>query len=415
MNYNKNFEKYYNELFQLNYYLSDNNLPFDYRYGAIVGKYSEKDKELIDIISHEYSDHEIVSAVKNNISSEISKHKNKVNPDYIDDFKIESYEKQLVLLENMNLNEWIKEYFIVNFKVLNFHIEPKHIRGLCYVYYDYLNFQNEIKSIYNPDICNLKEIYLTKNRKDSQFQKYGLVEMDDNCEMMAIDPPRFYDKSINKTIHLVNVPKELLEIFINMRINNLYNRISLRGSNVCTDILDGKNDLESVMEAMEFGIPFSIENFENMSLTRLYSKDYNDALWIKIDETDMTFEELCRNEDNYNDSIITQVVHLQYKKDNANIIITHIDHEFIFYTPDEYALRKRNASIKGTDLKRLKSFKIDDAKIPVDYICNRHINIYNLEKPESHHEGVPFLIFVLKSYFKHKDLIDEYFVGLLSK
>lgn len=415
MNYNKNFEKYYNELLQLNYYLSDNNLPFNYCYGAIIGKYSEKDKDLIDIISYEYSDHEIISAVKNNISSEISKHKNKVNPDYIDDFKIESYEKQLVLLENMNLNEWIKEYFIVNFEVLNFHIEPKHIRGLCYVYYDYLNFQNEIKSIYNPDICNLKEIYLAKNRKYSQFQKYGLVEMDDNCEMMAIDPPRFYDKSINKTIHLVNVPKELLEIFINMRINNLYNRISLRGSNVCTDIFDGKNDLESVMEAMEFGIPFSIENFENMSLTRLYSKDYNDALWIKIDETDMTFEELCINEANYNDSIITQVVHLQYKKDNTNIIITHIDHEFIFYTPEEYALRKGNASIKGTDLKRLKSFKIDDAKIPFDYICNRDINLYSLEKPESRHERVPFLIFVLKSYFKHKDLIDEYFVGLLSE
>ena len=129
----------------------------------------------------------------------------------------------------------------------------------------------------------------------------------------------------------------------------------------------------------------------------------------------MTFEELCRNEDNYNDSIITQVVHLQYKKDNANITITHIDHEFVFYSSDEYALRKANSSVKGTKIKRLKSFKIDDAKIPINYICNRDINIYNLRKPEFHHERVPFLIFVIKSYFKHKDLIDEYFAGLLSK
>ena len=50
------------------------------------------------------------------------------------------------------------------------------------------------------------------------------------------------------------------------------------------------------MEAMEFGIPFSTKNFKNISLTRLHSKDYDDALWIKIDETDMTFEEenMCR-------------------------------------------------------------------------------------------------------------------------
>ena len=129
----------------------------------------------------------------------------------------------------------------------------------------------------------------------------------------------------------------------------------------------------------------------------------------------MTFEELCRNEENYNDSIITQVVHLQYKKDNENTTITHIDHEFIFYTPEEYALRKGNASIKGTNLKRLKSFKIDNAKIPIDYICDRDINIYNSEKPETRHERVPFLVFVLKSYFKHKELIDEYFVALLSQ
>ena len=55
---------------------------------------------------------------------------------------------------------------------------------------------------------------------------------------------------------------------------------------------------------------------------------------------------------------------MQYIKDGDETYITHLDHEFIFYTVDEYEARINNVHQKGTVRPRMKSFKIDNAKIP---------------------------------------------------
>ena len=67
---------------------------------------------------------------------------------------------------------------------------------------------------------------------------------------------------------------------------------------------------------------------------KLYSKNYDDQLWINIDieRKSITFEEFMSNFIIYKDSIVTQVIHAEYNNINDVLCITHIDHEFIFYT-----------------------------------------------------------------------------------
>ena len=105
------------------------------------------------------------------------------------------------------------------------------------------------------------------------------------------------------------------------------------------------------------------------------------------------------------DAIVTQMIHMQIE----GIFITHLDHEYIFYDLDEYEKRLTNYRIKGQAQKRIKTFKIDRSRIPLDYSCNiLRINENGREKIV-----VPFIYFVLNAYFEHKDLLSEYFQKIL--
>lgn len=151
-------------------------------------------------------------------------------------------------------------------------------------------------------------------------------------------------------------------------------------------------------------------------MTKLYSKSYNDCLWVKSDNANITFEELCDTTTSFSTALVTQVIHLKYKIIDDHIVITHIDHEFVFYSQEDYLKRMNNSDIKGNEYQKLKSFKIDGAEIPFDIMCKHTFNMHT-DKPDEFDrvtESIPFIVFVLKSYFKHFDLIDEYFTDLLN-
>ena len=147
-------------------------------------------------------------------------------------------------------------------------------------------------------------------------------------------------------------------------------------------------------------------------MTKLYSKNFQDCLWVTIDNNNITFEELCDDFDVYKDMITTQVIHLQYIQTDNNTIITHLDHEYIFYNENEYQERLKKPYKKGNAAHRIKSFKIDKSCIPFTTPCvvqckdNDSDNILSVE--------VPFIYFILDSYFKHKDLLSEYFQNILA-
>ena len=59
----------------------------------------------------------------------------------------------------------------------------------------------------------------------------------------------------------------------------------------------------------------------------------------------------------------------------------------------------------------MKSFKIDNSRIPFDYRCEvlrKDENGKDLPQKDEQ-----FLCYVLESYFKHKDLLKEYFQNIL--
>ena len=69
-----------------------------------------------------------------------------------------------------------------------------------------------------------------------------------------------------------------------------------------------------------------------------------------------------------------------------------MDHEYIFYSLEEYVKRLSDIKQKGNILKRIKTFKIDNSKIP-----------FILE------DGMNVLLFFLNEYFKSEKLLLEYF------
>ena len=66
-----------------------------------------------------------------------------------------------------------------------------------------------------------------------------------------------------------------------------------------------------------------------------------------------------------------------------------------------------NETQKGAAKARIKSFKIDNSRIPFDYRCE-------VWRKDQNGNDLPFqdeqfLCYVLECYFKHKELLKEYF------
>lgn len=130
----------------------------------------------------------------------------------------------------------------------------------------------------------------------------------------------------------------------------------------------------------------------------------------KIDDSNIIFEELCENFLTYGDNIITQVVHVEYYCEDNEYYMKHIDHEYIFYSIDEYERRLKESAQKG--YKKIKTFKIDDSKIPLNYdVCTECRSVDGSLKKQK----VLLLHLILESYFQHVDLLDEYFSGIYNE
>ena len=149
-------------------------------------------------------------------------------------------------------------------------------------------------------------------------------------DLLPIAPPRIYDKTLNKTFFTKNVPLNLLKKISEMISKGIVKEFSVRLLN--EPGYNGRMYCEYIAEALERGKIFEFVNLKNYSISKLYSTEYEDCMWIAINPPNITFEELCKNFEVYNDMVVTQVVHLQYKIKRECTYITHLDHEYIFYT-----------------------------------------------------------------------------------
>lgn len=375
-----------------------------YSYGVVLGKFQEKDEATLNTLKKGVCDNALYKEIHAYLNYQIKKLGELDSPDIMQKLMLSSCKKQIAAISTISFSRWINEY-LPTIKPYLSSLSFDESKVLIFLYYAFENYNHIQKDKYNSDISHLSKIYQNVFDKQSQFYKYGIVPVDESRTLFPLDPPRLYDSSINKTFFTQNIPLHLLKRFMDLKNSGMIKDLSVRLTN--EPGYDGKMCFEHLEEALERGKQFDFVNLGSYSVNKLFSTEYENSLWIIIDPENITFEEMCKDFECYNDMIVTQVIHLQYKKLKDDFYITHLDHEYIFYTVEEYDKRNKNESQKGNASKRIKSFKIDNSQIPFDYMCE-------IIRKDEHGKDLPtekeqFLCYVLESYFKHKDLLNEYF------
>lgn len=289
---------------------------------------------------------------------------NSYNPGLLEDLMDESLERQLTFLQ------------------------------IYYEYDEYKRYRARVE-LFSDSIPELDTLYDCVFDKKSEYKKYDLIPIDEHRTLKVMNPTRIYDNQIDKTI-MLGCPKRLAEILCELLEKKLIGKMAFKGT---SEIYDGKYVFQYFYEEVERGRIFSYNLNSFDDVTKLYSQKYDDQLWIIKENKDIYFEELDEKFADFEESVITKMLHVEMKNDK---FIKHMDFEYIFYTIDEFDKRKQFANTEGTGKKRRKLFKIDDCKIPFDYKIE--MIKFNDDKIK-----VPFLYFVLSIYFEHKDILNEYF------
>lgn len=376
----------------------------DYANGIVLGKFREQDSLTLDVLKEGVTNQALYDEITINLEYNIKNLEEIENPDNRCKGELQSYKIQKGELSINSIDDWIDKN-CTWIQECGGGRDYSEMRVLIYLYYMFDNYNYQRKHPFCSEINELELIYENVLDKRSQFYKYGIISINGDRELIPIYPPRIYDRTMNKTFFTKNVPLNLLKKISIMMSCGIVKDFSVRLHNERG--YNGRIDCEYITEALERGKVFDFVNLGEYSISKLYSKEYENCMWVVIDSPNITFEELCKEFEIYNDMIVTQVIHLQYDVVGECAYITHLDHEYVFYTIDEYQDRINNATRKGTAKKRMKSFKIDNSRIPFGYRCEV------MKKDENGndlpHKDEQFLCYVLECYFKHKDLLKEYF------
>lgn len=307
-------------------------------------------------------------------------------------------------LVNFNGNEDLEENLMLGYKIITSEMnfgKYDHLRNE-YMYYEILKiiYNKYIEMSKNPKQKNIYD-YLKKYYRDKQidfnYDRYELISIKDDFELGISSPSRIHDKTNNLTIYNIEVCNTLHSIFEYL-LENYSLDLALKPNVVNFDY--GIRTEMSLKEEIERGVQFAFKNLDFPSITKLYSNSY-DNLWINIEtgkENQITFEEIVNDDDVEDDGefYITQIIHLKYLNKGGEYLITHIDHEYIFYDINEYEDRKNNPFQHGEGREKIKTFKIDNAEIP--FKDDKYFYLYE----------------ILSCKFKNLELLNEYFQNVIS-
>ena len=248
---------------------------------------------------------------------------------------------------------------------------------------------------------------LEKNYKyineDEQYIKYKLLKLNKNRDLVKPFPSVYPNYMKDSRCGYIPLSEQISTVvlekifFIKMKTNYIKD-LSVRPDLNKKPVKKNKILLK---DEKEFGRYFSFENLNKNFPTKLYSIN-KDTLWINISNNNITFEEIVSDFEIENDLIKTQVIHCEYFQEGEEFFISHLDHEYIFYSLDEYMKRENNINQKGNIRKREKTVKIDNSKIPFIFSLKEGIT----------EEKINILLFVLDGYFKNKELLKEYFQSI---
>ncbi|MBX9799512.1 MAG: hypothetical protein K2Y13_08640 [Burkholderiaceae bacterium] len=307
--------------------------------------------------------------------------------------------QQLIDSLGVHLDEYPGSLEVLNNSYKSIH----HADGAKYIKNNYVNYSighilyrkhQPIKG--RADMLNMKFSEIVKSeyekagidieKEDSQFSKYKLISLSENIQIFNDkDSQTIQDSRLDKYFW-IKVPRGLLASIESLIEQRMIAEIAFRVDYI-------SNSVPS-MEEREFGSPMKLDISSLPDLSKFYSTDnYNNNLWIQHDQgkQSLTFEELLEDFEVTAENIVTQVIHLEYISRDDEFFISHLDHEFIIYTIEQYEERMCNAGVKG--YRKVKTFKVDGSMIPFNLRVNGNI----------------FLIQVLDAYFNNRDLIQEYF------
>lgn len=372
-----------------------------YANGVIPGLYREHDNRLLSLISKSCDHNELVRLLKREVTDYETS-------DLAQMAKERGYYKSPAPIKEPLLN-WIADYnYCLAFPMCESKEElssadnPEQILSYVYIYLSYKYWKRALdkKNQYDFKQPNTEALYKNVFDKSSEFKSWGLIPIDEKRKLYSTDDPvRIYDSSLNKTI-FVNMPRPIAGILDELECKGYIKNLAVRSQD--SNIYEGENHIGVIQEALERGRIFSWNVGLLPAVTKLCTEEFNDdCLWIKSEGNELTFEELCEDFHDDGDNVVTQMIHLQYEG-NA---ISHLDHEYIFYDIESYTARKSDPKVKGKAKKRVKTLKIDNSAIPMDYSCKMY--------KDDNEISVPFIFFVLTNYFEHKDLLDEYFQKII--
>lgn len=225
------------------------------------------------------------------------------------------------------------------------------------------------------------------------FSKYGLIEYNKNNFRINNDKDSrtlIYKQDKNNKFLWLNVNKQVIYALESLYDTGKIGRLAFKITHI--------TELIPLMEDLEQGHVFKLNLDKLPQITSLYDHvNYDNKLQVKFDKERLSliFEELEDDFKLVDEFIKTQVIHMQFILQNDEYVINHLDHEYIYYTLEEYEERKINPMVKG---KKIKTFKIDDAHIPLTYKIN----------------DIFFIYFILDNYFSNKELLREYFNELIA-
>ncbi|MGJ0288863.1 hypothetical protein NG749_00765 [Aliarcobacter cryaerophilus] len=245
----------------------------------------------------------------------------------------------------------------------------------------FINFQ-EIEAVKNE----LIDIYFP----DNYIDKYNLLKFSNfhNLYLSYKEGSHIADYEKQKYFYNHFIPTIIFEIIENLLDNKYINDVSFLITYISNNII--------CLEEKEYGREFNYDLKQLPNLSSFYDEESIDnKLIVKKQQEDskisLTFETLKNDFISQDEYVITNLIHLEIESIDKEEFITHLDHEFIFYTLDDYEKKLDKYSIKGS--KKLKTFKIDNSRIPLKY----------------NYKNYPILIYFIMELLDNKDLVIEYF------
>ncbi|WP_295942642.1 hypothetical protein [uncultured Xanthomonas sp.] len=238
--------------------------------------------------------------------------------------------------------------------------------------------ENKIYKYYKSFDVDLKE-------SDRQFLKYDLLSIDEPEQIISGLPSRIFDKK-NNSQFLIDISQIIIEVFAHLMSSKSIKNISFlvecevvfqtaekyfivlgneqpKSPLFLADFLCDTRDHQATKEV------FKEEGAKNTfpphkSAGRFFDRS-NDSAWYFIDQNEIYFEEVLGNPEVLDDCVVTQLIHIEYFMRCGEILLSHIDHEYIFYSYNEFDKRQKDFRQKGSARKRIKTLKIDNSEIPL--------------------------------------------------